>query len=191
MGTGCDRAADGAGTCPADGAAIEPVGPDPLIGQDIAGYRVVDRVGAGGMGSVYKAIMPSIGAHVAIKVIAPELAGEPGLVERFLAEARHRHHTRALHRALHRTRHRGTLAPGSARRRPSTKPAAAAGPTRAARPCRCMYSPHADGFDAARLCAPAEARPGVECECYTASHDRLDARITCPGGITMTRAGHQ
>jgi len=43
---------------------------DPLIGAEIAGYRVEARLGDGGMGRVYRAVLPAIGAQVAIKVLS-------------------------------------------------------------------------------------------------------------------------
>ena len=61
---------------------------DPLVGDEIGGYRVVAVIGEGGMGRVYKAVAPAIGAQVAIKVLSHRLAGVPELAERFVAEAR-------------------------------------------------------------------------------------------------------
>ncbi len=73
--------------CPRDNVAIEPAD-DPLLGQQISSYRVTRLLGAGGMGRVYKAVQPSIGARVAIKVLAVEGNTDPSLVDRFFAEAR-------------------------------------------------------------------------------------------------------
>ncbi len=58
-----------------------------LIGQEVAGHRIVERVGRGGMGTVYKAIQLSIDRAVAIKFLAPDLVSDPEFVERFIAEA--------------------------------------------------------------------------------------------------------
>jgi serine/threonine protein kinase len=59
------------------------------IGQVISGkYRLMRLLGDGGMGSVYEAFHEGLGTRVAIKVLHPELARRPGLVERFLREAR-------------------------------------------------------------------------------------------------------
>ena len=59
------------------------------IGDLIHGkYRLVRLLGDGGMGSVYEAQHEVLGTRVAIKVLHPELARRPGLVERFLQEAK-------------------------------------------------------------------------------------------------------
>ena len=51
-------------------------------------YEIVAELGRGGMGVVHKALDPALGRVVAIKELAPALADDPGLVERFLREAR-------------------------------------------------------------------------------------------------------
>jgi serine/threonine-protein kinase len=51
-------------------------------------YRLVRLLGDGGMGSVYEAHHEGLGTRVAIKVLHADLARRPGLVERFLREAR-------------------------------------------------------------------------------------------------------
>ena len=58
-----------------------------LIGQEIAGHRIIERVGRGGMGTVYKAIQLSLDRVVAIKFLAPELVRDPLFVARFISEA--------------------------------------------------------------------------------------------------------
>ncbi|MCA9609568.1 MAG: serine/threonine protein kinase [Myxococcales bacterium] len=50
-------------------------------------YRVVRRLGVGGMGSVYEAVQEDLGRRVAVKVIARALAGETRHIERFRREA--------------------------------------------------------------------------------------------------------
>src|SRR4051812_12392527 len=57
-------------------------------GMEVGEYRIVRKIGEGGMGSVYAAIQPVIGKRVAIKVIAPHIAANPDIVRRFIDEAR-------------------------------------------------------------------------------------------------------
>jgi len=59
-----------------------------LIGREIAGHRIVERIGRGGMGTVHKAIQLSLDRPVAIKFLAAELVRDPEFVDRFVAEAR-------------------------------------------------------------------------------------------------------
>lgn len=56
--------------------------------EQIAGYRLLERLGGGAMGTVYKARQISLDRDVAIKVLSPELADDPAYVERFLREAK-------------------------------------------------------------------------------------------------------
>src|SRR5262245_59558707 len=65
------------------------VGPGDLPeGMEVGEYRVLRKIGEGGMGSVYAAIQPVIGKRVAIKVLAQHIAKNPELVRRFVDEAR-------------------------------------------------------------------------------------------------------
>jgi eukaryotic-like serine/threonine-protein kinase len=62
---------------------------DPLVGTVVDGkYQIAERLGAGGMGTVYKAIHVSLGAPRALKVMRRELAGDAALAARFRTEAR-------------------------------------------------------------------------------------------------------
>ena len=61
---------------------------DPVIGSQVSGYVVKGRLGAGGMGIVYEGEQPVIGKRVAIKVLRPEVAENPDVVQRLVAEAR-------------------------------------------------------------------------------------------------------
>ena len=65
------------------------IGPiDPLIGRLLdERYRVTKLLGRGGMGRVYDAVQVELGRRVALKVLAPELAKEPTILERFRREA--------------------------------------------------------------------------------------------------------
>src|SRR3712207_180442 len=62
--------------------------PDAHLGTVIAGYRIDEKIGRGGMGVVYKAHHLNLDRTAAIKIIAPELAETAGFRERFLREAR-------------------------------------------------------------------------------------------------------
>ena len=64
---------------------------------DIPGYTVLNRLGSGGMATIYLAEQHSFKRKVALKVMAPHLVGDPSFSRRFLREARivaqltHRH----------------------------------------------------------------------------------------------------
>ena len=64
-------------------------GPDPFIGRDVLGgqFRILQKIGSGGMGSVYKALQPSMNRLVAVKILHPKLANRKDLVSRFRREA--------------------------------------------------------------------------------------------------------
>ena len=57
-----------------------------MVGQSIGKYRVVDRIGKGGMGTVYRALDEMLHRDVAIKVLNAEL-NDPEVAKRFRAEA--------------------------------------------------------------------------------------------------------
>ncbi|WP_370642033.1 protein kinase [Myxococcus sp. AS-1-15] len=61
---------------------------DPLVGTKLGSFRLVRRLGRGGMGAVYLGEHVSIGSRVAVKVLHEHLATYPELVQRFHAEAR-------------------------------------------------------------------------------------------------------
>ena len=70
-------------------AAVSLPPADPLIGRVLRGrYRIERTIGAGGAGAVYAARQLDLDRRVAIKVLRPELSGDPTLLERFRREAR-------------------------------------------------------------------------------------------------------
>ncbi|MFZ5917872.1 MAG: bifunctional serine/threonine-protein kinase/ABC transporter substrate-binding protein [Chloroflexota bacterium] len=59
-----------------------------LIGQTLGQYRIMEQIGQGGMATVYKAYQPSLDRYVAVKVLPPYFAHEPGFAMRFTREAK-------------------------------------------------------------------------------------------------------
>jgi serine/threonine protein kinase len=73
---------------PGQGPGAPGHAPDPLIGQTIGNYLVRQKLGEGGMGSVYLAEHPHIGKKVALKVLHAEFASNQDVVSRFFNEAK-------------------------------------------------------------------------------------------------------
>jgi serine/threonine-protein kinase len=72
-------------TCPVDGRTLPP--PDPRVAE-LGAFVLVERLGDGGMGAVYRAVHQRLGRVVAIKLLHRDLTADRGLVGRFFYEAR-------------------------------------------------------------------------------------------------------
>jgi eukaryotic-like serine/threonine-protein kinase len=59
-----------------------------MIGSTLGNYRILDKLGAGGQGTVYKALDSKLGRTVVIKVLPAELTAKPANLKRFEREAR-------------------------------------------------------------------------------------------------------
>ena len=58
-----------------------------MIGNVVGSYKITEKIGEGGMGAVFKGIDLMLEREVAIKMLRPELASQPHVVERFRSEA--------------------------------------------------------------------------------------------------------
>jgi len=90
-----DTAADEKIVCPGCQALLSMPGkfrpsdkPDPLLGQTLGQFELIELLGRGGMGAVYKARQTSLDRFVAVKVLPRSVSRDPSFVERFQREAR-------------------------------------------------------------------------------------------------------
>ncbi|MCA1816819.1 MAG: SUMF1/EgtB/PvdO family nonheme iron enzyme [Acidobacteria bacterium] len=58
-----------------------------MSGQVVGNYKLVEKIGEGGMGAVFRGVDLMLEREVAVKVLRPELASQPQVVERFRSEA--------------------------------------------------------------------------------------------------------
>ena len=59
-----------------------------IIGENVGPYRLVEKLGKGGMATVFKAYHPSLDRYVAIKALHPAFMEHPGFLDRFEREAK-------------------------------------------------------------------------------------------------------
>ena len=58
-----------------------------MIGKTISNYKILEKIGKGGMGVVYKAEDTKHKRHVALKFLLPEITRDPKVKERLVHEA--------------------------------------------------------------------------------------------------------
>jgi serine/threonine protein kinase len=59
-----------------------------IIGENVGPYRLIEKLGKGGMATVFKAYHPSLDRYVAIKALHPAFMEHPGFIDRFQREAK-------------------------------------------------------------------------------------------------------
>ena len=89
--TACERTFQVGDRCPDDGTRLLRLKTriDPFLGRDLDGrYTVLEKLGQGGMGAVYRAEQHSVDREVAIKVVNTSLVSDADVIKRFLREAK-------------------------------------------------------------------------------------------------------
>ncbi len=89
--TTCEKSYEQGERCPIDGTKLVRLkrAVDAFLGRELDGrYTVIEKLGQGGMGAVYRAEQHSVGRAVAIKVVNTALVSDPEVVKRFLREAK-------------------------------------------------------------------------------------------------------
>ncbi len=87
-------AADGQGSlhrdsdAPSGHAEVVPTGDDPYLGKNFGGYQLVEKIGQGGMGVVYKGRQMSLERVVAVKILSKALYDNQEFIKRFEREAK-------------------------------------------------------------------------------------------------------
>jgi serine/threonine-protein kinase len=87
----CEKPFAAGERCPTDGTRLVTLSAaaDPFIGRDLDGrYTIVEKLGQGGMGVVYRGLQHSVGRDCAIKVISPSQLRDAEAMKRFLREAK-------------------------------------------------------------------------------------------------------
>jgi serine/threonine-protein kinase len=77
-----------AGASPVTGPATTHEAPTSLIGRTLGRFVIMERLGKGGSGEVFRAQQVQLGRSAVIKVLRREVATAPNRVERFLREAK-------------------------------------------------------------------------------------------------------
>ena len=87
----CERQFVGSDLCPNDGTRLIRLtaAADPLLGRELDGrFTILEKLGQGGMGAVYRARQHSMGREVAVKVLSAALVSDALSIKRFLREAK-------------------------------------------------------------------------------------------------------